>query len=152
METVGDFSSSTVNGLQSLCKLCHDSAEGYRTAADELENSTLIDAFRDTAVDRAMMREQLAELLGTSHEDIPDGGTMLGSIHRWWIEARSAISSNDDRAVVAEAVRGENTIEDEYKKVLVDTAGSPANDVLQSHLESIKVCRDNLERLKDAES
>ncbi|MEM8756407.1 MAG: PA2169 family four-helix-bundle protein [Planctomycetota bacterium] len=148
METVRDLDKSTIDGLQKLCKLCHDSTEGYRTAASELDSEPLSEAFRNTSVDRAMMRDQLAEMLGTSHEDIPDGGTALGSVHRWWIEARTAISSNDDKAVVSEAIRGENSIEDEYKDVLSDAGDSPVSETLRAHLLSIHNCRQTLEELE----
>ncbi|MEM8756669.1 MAG: PA2169 family four-helix-bundle protein [Planctomycetota bacterium] len=151
METTHKLNDSTVNGLQKLCKFCHDSAEGYRTAAGELASSTLVEAFGNIADSRAAMRDELVGMLGMSHEDIPDSGTMLGNVHRWWTEARSAISSTDDQAVVAEAIRGENTIEDEYKDVLKDTAGSPATNVLHSHLGSIKACRETLESIVEAQ-
>lgn len=149
METVHDLNKDTVDGLQSLCKLCHDSAEGYETAASELETDALKNAFTGTASDRRGMRDEIAQMLGMSHEDVPDSGTALGSIHRWWLDIRGSVSPSEDKAVLAEAIRGESTIEDKYEDVLKDTAGSPANSVLQSQLDSIKACRKNLEALKE---
>ncbi len=150
METAHDLNDSTIDGLQSLCKLCHDSAEGYRTAADQLNASALQQAFRNTADQRVAARDDLAGMLGMSHADVPDSGTALGSIHRWWLDLRSTLSADNEDAVLAEAIRGEETIEDKYESVLKDTGGSPANRMLQQQLSSVKACRKTLEDLREA--
>jgi len=149
METIRDLDKETINGIEKLCKLNHDSAEGYLSAADEMTSDVVADTFRVTSKERERQRDQLATCLGVNHEKIPSGGTALGTAHRWWLDARAALNGHDDEVVLIEAARGEKAIEDEYEDVLVKTAGSPLNELLQRHLESIKSSRRRLERLKE---
>ena len=51
--------------------------------------------------------------------------------------------------MLIDAERGERAIEDEYEDVLIKTAGSPVNQLLQRHLEGIKASRRRIERLKE---
>lgn len=149
METIRNLNTETIKGLERLCKLNHDSAEGYLTAADEMDSQAVADTFRVTSKERERQRDQLATCLGINHESIPSGGTALGKAHRWWLDARAALNAHDDEVVLIEAERGERAIEDEYEDVLVKTAGSPVNELLQSHLEGIKASRRRIERLKE---
>ena len=149
METIRNLDDTTIKGLEKLCKLNHDSAEGFLSAASEIDSQVLADTFRVTSNEREKQRDQLATCLGINHEKIPDGGTALGTAHRWWLDARAALNGHDDEVVLIEAERGERAIEDAYEDVLIKTAGSPVNELLQRHLEGIKASRKRIERLKE---
>lgn len=152
METLQNLDDSTIKGLEKLCKLNHDSSEGFLTAADHMDSPAMAESFRATAQERARQRDQLATCLGINHESIPAGGTALGAAHRWWLDARAALNNHDDEVVLVEAARGEHAIEDEYKEVLVKTTGSPVNELLQRHLQGIMASRTRIERLKELKS
>jgi len=149
METIRNLDDATIKGLEKLCKLNHDSAEGFLSAADRMDSDAVADTFRVTSKERERQRDQLATCLGVNHESIPSGGTALGTAHRWWLDARAALNGHDDEVVLIEAERGERAIEDEYEDVLIKTAGSPVNELLQRHLEGIKSSRRRIERLKE---
>lgn len=149
METIQNLEKETVIGLQSLCKLCHDSSEGYRTAAESIDHAQMREAFLSVADKRRVARDELAGMLGTSHESIPEGGTALGKVHRWWLDIRGSLNGGNEEVVLIEAIRGERTIEDEYEDVLKKTMGSPANATLHAQLEGVKSSRKTLESLKE---
>lgn len=148
METRHNLDPSTVDGLQELCKYCRDSVEGYRTSAGHLKPGPLHDAFLQTAQKREQAVSELAQFLSASNENVPEDGTAKGAAHRWWIEAKTAITGNDEDAVLKEAIRGESYLENEFKEVLKDTAGSPANEVLQNQLSNVVACRKALEDIE----
>ena len=149
METIRDLDEATIQGLTKLCKLNHDSSEGFRDAASKMDSDAVADTFRVTSSEREKQRDELATCLGINHESIPDCGTALGTAHRWWMDARSALNAHDDEVVLIEAERGEGAIEDAYEDVLIKTAGSPVNELLQRHLEGIKSSRRRIERLRE---
>lgn len=149
MESIRDLNKDTVDGIEKLCKLNHDSAEGFMDAAEKMDSQAVADTFRVTSKERERQRDELATCLGVSQESIPSGGTALGTAHRWWLDARAAINGHDDEVVLIEAERGEKSIEDEYEDVLVKTSGSPVNGLLQRHLEGIKASRKRIQRLKE---
>ena len=60
-----------------------------------------------------------------------------------------ALIEPGDEVVLIEAERGEGAIEDAYEDVLIKTAGSPVNELLQRHLEGIKSSRRRIERLRE---
>lgn len=152
VETIHNLDDETIKGLRKLCKLNNDSAEGFKAAAEQLNNADMERAFQATAMERRQQRDEIATFIGMNHEKIPEQGTALGTAHRWWLEARSALNGNNDAVVLTEAARGEKAIEDEYVNVLQETAGSPTNELLHRHIKDIKQTRNVIEGLKSVVS
>ncbi len=150
METVTDLNDTTINGLKKLVRMNHDAAEGYKDAADRIDNDGCEQIFREASRQRTQFAEELMQALDMNAEDVPEGGTALGAFHRAWLNVRGALTGGDEQNVIAEALRGEESLIEKYEDVLVDTAGSPLNATLHQHITTVRKTHESLESLKDA--
>lgn len=148
METLLNLRQETIDGLQTLKKYNHDACEGFRVAADKIEDADIAALFREFADSRGRFRTELEEAIMANKADVPDGGTFKGQLHRWWLGVRGSINAGDEKVVLTEALRGEESLIDAYKSVIKDVTGNPLNDVLHSHLETILGVRDRLVALE----
>jgi len=149
METTTTLNDTTLEGLQDLIKINIDSAKGFTSAADKIENEAIASLFRACGSERDRFASELRRFVHMNDEEAADSGTVKGSLHRWWLELRGTIQDGDEHAVLAEAERGEDAIKERYERVLKETAGSPLNTLLQDQYASVKGRHDQIRNLRD---
>lgn len=130
METVENLSEETIERLRHLIRINRDSARGCREAAELLEEGPIRDFFAALCEERSIQARILRGFLRINGEEVPE--SEASSVpRRYWRDLDTALSARDAAAILAEAKRGERRLRQLYEEMLVDTAGSPLNDVLQ---------------------
>ena len=77
------------------------------------------------------------------------GSSVEGEMHRAWMNFREIFSTNNDAAMLDEAIRGESHAEDAYEDVLTDmNLQANHSHILKSHLASIHQTIIELKSLK----
>lgn len=150
LETKSNLREETVEGLQKLIRYNIDSFDGYREAAEEVEDTRLKTLFASIAQERSELASELQNFVEWNGTDAEDDGSVMAAVHRVWIDVRSLFSGGDSYAILAEAERGEDQIKEGYEEVLKETAGSAMNDVLQAQYARIKKQHDQIRDLRDA--
>ncbi len=138
--------------LKDLIRVNLDNSKGLRAAAETVESQSIAALFRELANDRDRHSLDLQRILLLSGEDIPDSGSVSGTVRRWWMEVRGKLNGGDDHVVLIEAERGEDAIKARYEEVLTDVAGNPVNDVLLSIYAEVKRGHDRIRDLRDAKA
>src|SRR5436190_20233303 len=110
VETKIDLTQETKDVLHELLQLNIDSRDGFRYAAQQTENLTLISLFDKLAAERDAQAQELSACLTINDENADRTGSFAAALHRSWMAVREAFSSNNEFAVLAEAERGEDTI------------------------------------------
>ncbi len=109
---------TAISVLNDLIETCKDGANGFRTAAGAVEHSAAKALFtsRVPAIEGAAAELQ-AEVrrLGGSAET---SGTVAASVHRGWINLKSAVTGKDDAAIITECERGEELAAKNYEDAL----------------------------------
>ncbi|MHB1057656.1 MAG: PA2169 family four-helix-bundle protein [Rhodanobacter sp.] len=114
-----------IKTLNSLIETTLDSADGYAEAAKDAKSESLVSLFRERSSERrqvASTLQQRVRLLGGEPED---DGTVLASAHRMFVNLRSSLTSNDNKAVVDEVERGEDHIKSKFEDAMKDDDVSP---------------------------
>ena len=150
METITNLDKETLKGVKSIIELNIDSSEGFKSAAEKIENNDIAGYFRQCSARRGQFAEQLKRVVDLNDADTPESGTLKGTLHRWWLDIRGTVQSGDEHAVLAEAERGEDAIKQEYEDVLKKTAGSPLNAILTDQYSSVKESHDTIRDMRDA--
>ncbi|MEQ9617162.1 MAG: PA2169 family four-helix-bundle protein [Phycisphaerales bacterium] len=150
METIHTLEKNTIQGVKDLIEINIDSAKGFRSASEKVDDADITRFFVRCAADRDENAAALTQFLKANGEPSPDGGTALGAMHRWWLELRGTIQSGDEHAMLAEAERGEDAIKAKYEKVLKETAGSALNDLIQKQYATVKKTHDTVRDMRDA--
>jgi uncharacterized protein (TIGR02284 family) len=141
---MSNTTSATRNTLKNLIQILHDGRDGYRQAADQVQDVRLKDLFEMLATQRAQFAVELEPFLASTGEDNPheQGGTISGAVHRGWIDLKSSLTQQDAHSILAEVERGEDAAKQAYSDALDEKDLAPdvrsvvaqqSADVLSAH-------------------
>ncbi len=116
------------NKLNELLVKNYDAEKGYLNAADNVENSKLKIFFKRRATERSEFAKELRTEILRYGEDPKDSGSFKGAVHRNWMSLKALFKSNDEEAILEEAIRGEEASLEEYNEVLKDRNLPPSID------------------------
>jgi uncharacterized protein (TIGR02284 family) len=141
-----------ISTLNSLIETLKDGQEGFRQASEGVKDSQLKTLFNELSLQRAKFAGELqsqAIQLGESNPE--DSSSTAGAMHRAWINLKSALTTQDDHAVLAECERGEDSAVAEYKKAMEDeNLSSPVRDIISRQYTDVKAAHDKVKALRDA--
>ncbi|RMR23960.1 hypothetical protein ALP90_00997 [Pseudomonas amygdali pv. ulmi] len=113
-----DINKETISILNDLIETSKDGEEGFRTIAEHAKSAQVKSflANRSTEV-AAAVRELQAEVtaLGGKPED---SSSVSGALHRAWVNLKSMVTSDDDKAVLEEVEKGEDVAKKAYREAL----------------------------------
>lgn len=135
------------NKLNQLLEKNYDAEKGYLNSAENVESPKLKIFFKKRASERSQFAKELrTEIL--SYGEIPEeSGSFKGAVHRNWMSLKSLFSSNDEEAILEEAIRGEKASFDEYCEILKEDSFVPSTrkmlekqkQKIQSAINSLKL-------------
>ncbi len=138
-----------VDTLNDLIKTTIDSVDGYRSAAEDAENSEYRSIFFDRANERSAVADQLQAYVRELGGEPDTDGSIVAGAHRAFMGLKSAITGNDDTAVVAEVERGEDVIKHKFEEAMSDNDISPeTRAVIDRCYQSVKTGHDQMSNLK----
>lgn len=142
---------NAVSVLNNLIETCKDGEQGFNTAAEGLRRVDLKSRFLEYGRQRAQMASELqAEVRGLGG-DPEKSGSMSGSLHRGWLDIKTAITGKDDHAILAEAERGEDVAKAAYESALKETLPASALTLVQQQAAQVRQAHDEVRDLRDRE-
>ena len=140
---------STINNLIETLK---DGQEGFKQASEAVKDSNLKSIFSEFSLQRSKFAGELqaqAVQMGESNPEDSSSST-AGAMHRAWINLKSAITSGDDHAVLAECERGEDSAIKEYKEAMEgDDLSAPVREIVAQQYTEVKSSHDRIKQLRD---
>ncbi len=119
--------------IKHLLQTLADGVEGFSTAAKSVKDPELKILFEGFAAER---HEMATELTAHSHADPQDEAvTVAGTLHRGWINLKSALTSGDDYAILTECELGE----DHALKVFNEALDAPPSAESAATIGSISI-------------
>lgn len=110
-----------VERLNHLINIAEDGAEGYKNAAQDVDNEAIKNSFLVYSKDRSLYASELRQLIFQLNGEAEDGeGGTLGTLHRVWMDVKAVLTSGDSAAVINACITGEEAAIKEYKQVLDD--------------------------------
>jgi len=140
-----------VSVIDDLIQTLKDGQEGFKQAAEGVKAPQLKSLFNEYSSQRSQFATELqsqARSLGRSQPE--ESGSAAGALHRTWINLKSAITSGDDHAILAECERGEDSAVGEYEKAMEDNLSSPLRDIVSRQYSEVKSAHDRIRTLRDA--
>ncbi len=93
--------------LNHLVETCRDAEKGFTAAADLVADPKAKELFKNVATERAQFAATLLPYAQTLGGATAPSGSAGASMHRRWMDIRSTLSGHDDRAILAEVLRGD---------------------------------------------
>lgn len=138
--------------LNDLIETLKDGQAGFQSAAADVESTDLKSLFSEYSLQRSKFAGDLQSLARSLGEKQPETtGSASGALHRGWINLKTALTSKDEHAILAECERGEDSAVAEYKKAL-ETEGlsGPVTEMLRAQYKEIKAAHDRIRNLRDS--
>ena len=142
----------TISTINDLIETLRDGQEGFRQAAEAVEDPELKSLFNEFSLQRSRFVGELqSEALGLGEAEPEKSGSAAGAMHRTWINLKSAIAKQDNHAILAECERGEDSAIKEYQEALneEDLIG-PVREIISRQYEKVKSVHDRIKHLRDA--
>lgn len=139
---------STLNNLIETLK---DGEEGFRTAAEQVKDTSLRSQFQTWAGERARFASELQSEVTSIGGEPSTSGSTEGAIHRGWIGLKSAVTGNDDHAVLVEAERGEDSALSNFREALTKDFPGDIRRVIERQYREIQTTHNQVRTLRDSE-
>ena len=147
MSTNIDDIRSTLNGLIETIK---DGEEGFRTSADKLQNRATAEEFRSFAHQRSHFAADLQAQVSRIGGEPKVSGSVTGTLHRGWINLKSALTGNNDHAILEEAESGEDAAVKNYREALTKDLPSDIRAVIETQFSQVLRTHNTVRSLRDA--
>ena len=139
---------STINNLIETLK---DGEKGFKEASDAVKDPQLKSLFREYSQQRHRFASELQIQAQTLGELKPEkSSSTAGAMHRAWINLKSAVTSGDDKAVLSECERGEDSAIHEYEEAMQDGLTGTAREIVARQFTEIKSAHDRVKHLRDS--
>ena len=141
----------TISTLNSVIETLKDGQEGFRQASEAVKDSQLKSYFSELSLQRSKFAGELQSHIIQMGDSEPETtSSTAGALHRAWINMKSAITSQDDHAILSECERGEDSAVAEYKKAMEAELPSPARDIISRQYTDVKAAHDRVKALRDS--
>lgn len=142
--------------LEGLIEICKDGQQGYKDAADDIKddnkNKELTKILMDFYLQREKFMYELQLILKTFGGDVELSGSLLGVIHRRWMDIKFGIAGNNNQAILKECLRGEKAAISRYNEVMNSDLPDPVKKTINMQLDEINEAYDIISRLSAVES
>jgi len=139
-----------VNNLQELLEKNYDAEKGFKKALEDSDSHGLKEFLKMQAVQRNRFATELDKEIRDLNEEPKENGSAAGSLHRAWIDIKTAFTGKDDEAVLEECIRGEKASVEEYEEKLEKNNFPPKiTQVLDRQLQEIRTTLTEVRSLED---
>ncbi len=150
--TKTESNSDTISTLNGLIATCKDGQDGFKVAAEGIENSQLKTVFYEFSQQRADFVGVLQGLVRSLGGDPEDSGSFSASLHRGWIDIKSLVTGKDQEAILNECERGEDYAKEAYEDALKTNLPANISDVVAQQSQAVLAAHNRTRSLRNAES
>jgi len=141
----------TISVLNDLIETCRDGQQGYATSAKDAKEPELMRIFTHYAAQRSDyirdLQRRVRELGGNPDKH----GSVSGSLHRGWINLKTALTTHEPHAVLVECERGEDAARDNYREALQTAElDNETRGIVQRQSAGIMEAHDRIKQLRDS--
>lgn len=141
---------SRIDSLQELLQKNYDAEAGYKQVMTKAKNPALKGWLQEKAAQRSNFATAINAELRSLNVEPKESGTILGDLHRGWIDIKTAVASDSDEAVLEECIRGERASVKEYENHVQTLSGhQSSHGLVNEQLASIKSALQTVKKLED---
>ena len=138
-----------IDALQDLVECCKDGEYGFRTSAEQAGSAELKSMFMQRADDCRRGADELNQQIRNLGGKAEDSGSALGAVHRGWVSVKSAMTTQDDKAVLEECERGEDNAVARYRKAMKQQLPEHVRQIVERQAQAVQRNHDEIKRLRD---
>ena len=140
-----------ISTINSLIETLKDGEKGFKEASEAVKDPQLKSLFEQYSQQRHRFASELQAQAQNLGESKPEkSSSAAGAMHRAWINLKSAATSGDDKAILSECERGEDSAVHEYQEAIQDGLAGTAREIVSRQFTEIKSAHDRVRQLRDA--
>jgi uncharacterized protein (TIGR02284 family) len=141
----------TASALNELIQTCKDGENGFRVAAEGVEDSNLRRLLESYAQQRAEFAAELQLEVRRLAQDSVDTGQAASALQRSWLD-QAGLTGRNEAAVIAECERGEDVAIRVYREAIESDLPSDVRMILERQLLEVNEAHDHIRSLERAHS
>ena len=149
-DTTRKTTDQVIDTLNNLIETARDGQNGFETAAEGAKSPDLKSFFAQNATERANFATELSRLVTTLGGEPHETGHVAGAMHRGWINIKTAVTGNDDKAILEEAERGEDYAKKAFSDALKESLPAEVRSVVDRMANQVIATHDRVRDLRDA--
>lgn len=151
LEVAGDIDNDDViDTLNDLLESARDGEYGFHASAEHAESGQLKGIFQRHSRECAAAAAELEREIRARGGEPVSGGTVAGALHRGWVSVKTALSTQDDKAVLEECERGEDAAVARYRKALKANLPQDLRALVQRQADGAQRNHDEVKALRDS--
>jgi uncharacterized protein (TIGR02284 family) len=124
--------------LNEVIECLYDSINGYKESVQAITDLQMKNLFEMLANQRNTMLDDIKIQLQAMQQEPQKSGSVVGALHRMFLDLKSLLTGGDIVAIVKEIKRGENYTMSIYKKALEKDLPANIRGLLTRQLEQIE--------------
>jgi uncharacterized protein (TIGR02284 family) len=138
-----------IDTLNHLIAISKDGVNGMKSAAEHAKSADLKGTLERLSVERGQVASELESLVRGLGGDPEKSGTTLGAAHRGWMNLKEAVSIADDKSLMEECERGEDSAMKEFREAIAQPFPSQVQAKVQDCFQQVKRSHDQIRRLRN---
>lgn len=138
-----------ISTLNNLIETCRDGQNGFQTAAEGVQSSSLKPAFTQYAEQRGVFVSELQNQVLALGGSPADSGSVAGALHRGWINIKSVVTGKDEQNILEECERGEDAAKRNYQEALEKDLPSDVRNLVNRQYQDVIHTHDTVRSWRD---
>lgn len=138
-----------ISTLNNLIETCRDGQNGFQTAAEGIESSSLKSAFTQYAEQRSVFVAELQNQVHALGGSPADSGSVAGALHRGWINIKSVVTGKNEQNILEECERGEDAAKKNYQDALEKDLPSEVRNLVNRQYQDVIHTHDTIRSWRD---
>jgi uncharacterized protein (TIGR02284 family) len=138
-----------IDTLNDLIETSKDGEYGFRTSAEHAKSPDLKNVLLQRAADCQRGASELQSLVTQLGGEADTGGSALGAMHRGWVAVKATLSTYDDKAILEECERGEDTALTSYRNALAKPLPPQVQAVVDRQYQGVKRNHEQVRELRN---
>jgi uncharacterized protein (TIGR02284 family) len=143
-----ELSKNACSTLNDLIETSKNGEQGFRLAAEHAHDPQLKSLLQKYADDCARGASELQQCVTQFGGKPEERGTAAGAAHRAWMNLRTAVTKDDDGAILDECERGEDHAKAIYQKALKDGLPPQVRELVQRQYQGVVEHHDRIRDLR----
>lgn len=139
---------STTSNLKDLIELLNDGEKFYSEAATKVKVPAYANLFQRMAQQKQAIASDLSARLASHGETAPQGGTMLGSLRKFYADVRASMTKDSESVYVAQLEQTEDRILEAFRDDLTQSDDMELRRIAERHYPDLKRTHDEMRDLK----
>src|ERR1700753_734384 len=137
-----------ISTLNNLIETSRDGQNGFQTAAEGVKNADLKSFFYSYSQERARFVGELQDEVRRLGGDPETTGSIAATLHRGWINIKSAVTCGDEGSIISEGERREDSALKNYNAALEVDVPAIIRSIIERQYVQVKDAHDQIRSLE----